>query len=297
MKITQLFRFTGHSSPIYSLTKSLDKSVLFSSSSDGFIASWNFDEGKPEKLIIKTSSPIYSIELCESKNLLLAGNVNGEIHIVDLKSKTEIKLLKVFSSGIFCVKCSEEFFCATSADGHVAIGFLEDLEITHVIKVGDFKVRQAAFDKQATSLFLACGDGTIAVFDLKNHIFTSRFIAHNLSANCVLSVSDKVLVSGGRDAHIKIWHHTKKSWSVFKSIPAHNFAIYQISYNPTLKIYATVSRDKTVKLWDENFEILARLNKENYEGHLNSVNTILWANDYTIASAGDDRSIIIWKIQ
>jgi WD40 repeat protein len=60
-------------------------------------------------------------------------------------------------------------------------------------------------------------------------------------------------------------------------------------------MFATASRDKTLKIWDvATQEIIQRIEQTN-EGHLNSVNTLLWMDDNTLVSAGDDRSINIWR--
>jgi WD40 repeat protein len=123
------------------------------------------------------------------------------------------------------------------------------------------------------------------------------YSAHTLSANIVrYSPDGKFLLSGGRDAHLNIWD--TKNYSQVKSIPAHNYAIYDIAFSPDAKLFATASRDKTIKIWDADmFEILARISKENYEGHVNSVNKLFWSdyNNYLVSS-GDDRAVMVWEI-
>ena len=124
------------------------------------------------------------------------------------------------------------------------------------------------------------------------------FSAHQFSANvATYSPDGTLLLSGGRDAHLNIWD--AKSYTLIKSIPAHNFAIYDIVFSPDAKLFATASRDKTIKIWDaETFELLVRIDKEKWDGHLNSVNKLLWSsyNNYLI-STGDDRSIMVWDVK
>ena len=110
------------------------------------------------------------------------------------------------------------------------------------------------------------------------------------------SPDGKVLLTGGRDAHLNIWQVGK--YEIIKSIPAHNWAIYDIAYSPNSKLFATASRDKTIKIWDSNtFQLLKVINKAKQGGHLNSVNKIIWStyNNYLISS-GDDRAILLWEI-
>ena len=108
-----------------------------------------------------------------------------------------------------------------------------------------------------------------------------------------------------------------------QSIPAHNYAIYSIVFSPDGKYFATASRDKTIKIWDaNNLNVLSRINKESFDGHINSVNKLMWTTSpksspresvlsrdqkglsnspagvvgsYLI-SASDDRKVMVWEI-
>jgi WD40 repeat protein len=73
-------------------------------------------------------------------------------------------------------------------------------------------------------------------------------------------------------------------------------ANHNVSLSPDGKYFATGSRDKMVKIWEaESVQLLLRINKEKQDGHLNSVNKVLWTED-GLVSTGDDRLIILWKI-
>ncbi|MBL0072014.1 MAG: hypothetical protein IPP34_09475 [Bacteroidetes bacterium] len=80
-----------------------------------------------------------------------------------------------------------------------------------------------------------------------------------------------------------------------QKIPAHNYAIYSIVFHPTQNIFATGSRDKTIKIWDAaSFEIIKRIDKISDEGHVNSVNKLFFLPDGLLLSASDDRAVMAW---
>ena len=134
------------------------------------------------------------------------------------------------------------------------------------------------------------------IFDKKTLQEKKNFIGHQLSSNIVrFSPDGKFLLTGGRGVNLNIWQVSDYK---IKSIPAHEWAIYDIVYSPDSNLLDTASRDKTLKIWDsKKFELLKVINKDNYDGHLNSVNKLTWStyNNYLI-SAGEDRAIIIWEI-
>ena len=69
-----------------------------------------------------------------------------------------------------------------------------------------------------------------------------------------------------------------------------------MAFSPDGTYFATASRDKTVKIWKtENRQLLLRINKEQQDGHLNSVNKVVWT-EQGLVSTGDDRAIILWEI-
>ena len=273
--------------------------MFFSGSGDGFVAMWNLNTLQSEKFAAKCPSTIYTICHIAEKDLLLVGTATGSIHILDLKKKEEIKILKNHTSSLFDIKYSLLTNCFYSAggDGNFAICSLETLSVIKIKKLCNEKVRSIAINNHTSELAVASGDCGIRVFDLISQEEKKSFIAHKLSANKVCYSPDgKLLLTGGRDAHLNIWE--TENYTCRKSIPAHNFAIYDICFSPKGNLFATASRDKTIKIWNaETFEILVRINKEKQDGHINSVNKLLWneATNYLI-SAGDDRAIMIWEV-
>jgi WD40 repeat protein len=147
-------------------------------------------------------------------------------------------------------------------------------------------------------LLAACGDGYIRVLELPTLKVVNQFYAHDLSANKVIKHPIKdIILSGGRDAHLNIMEWP--SCKIMEKIPAHNFAIYDIVFHPENSLFATASRDKNIKIWDANsLQFLYRIDKEKNEGHINSVNKLLWSKyENTLVSTGDDRSMMGWQIK
>jgi WD40 repeat protein len=147
-----------------------------------------------------------------------------------------------------------------------------------------------------SNLAVACGDGTVRIFDANSAEEIFRIEAHQFSTNCVAFHPDNnYILSGGKDAYLKIWD--AKSYTLIEGIPAHNYALYSVAFSPDKKYFATASRDKTFKIWDaDTLEFMIRVDKEKHGGHKNSVNNILWMKNNSLVSTGDDRSVCVWEV-
>jgi len=122
--------------------------------------------------------------------------------------------------------------------------------------------------------------------------------AHEMSVNALCFHPNGIsLLSGSKDAHLKSWD-IQEDFRLLVSIPAHNYAIYSIVFHPNKQLFATGSRDKTIKIWDANScEFILRIETAQFQGHINSVNSLYWSkfNNYLI-SGSDDRSVMVWEI-
>ena len=299
IEVKKINTLTGHAGSVYTLEKGVSDHTFFSGSSDKFVALWNLKTMQSENFAAKFPAIIYAIAHIPEKNLLLVGTSAGSIHIVDLATKEEIKLLQHHTSPVFDIKYSllTNCFYTAAGDGTFAICSLEDLSVIKIKKLCNEKVRSIDINYFTSEIAVASGDCNIRIYDLFTLEEKNSFIAHQLSANIVKYYPlGNLLLSGGRDAHLNIWD--AYTYKLIKSIPAHNFAIYHIVFSPDYKLFATASRDKTLKIWNaETFDLLIRISKENYEGHVNSVNKLIWStcNNYLI-STGDDRAIMVWQI-
>jgi centriolar protein POC1 len=109
------------------------------------------------------------------------------------------------------------------------------------------------------------------------------------------SPTGNYLVSGSRDAQLKIWDAV--SYTLVKNIAAHLFAVNSIAFHPSQPHFATASMDKSIKIWGgDDFKLYKIISREKgFDSHQLSVNKILWNSDQLI-SAGDDKRIIIWNV-
>ncbi len=297
IEVKKLTEFTGHQNPIYSLIAAPEPGRFFSAGGDKIVVEWNIEDPSTGIPIAKTLFTIYSMCICG--NYLLAGTSEGAVHVIDLATKNEIKYFQIPGEGVFDIQYSTEhqLIVASTAKGSLIFIDPKEFKILETLQLSNEKIRSVAFNTTRPYLYAACADTKVYVVDINKKEKIYEFEAHTWSCNAVYYNSEKdELITASKDAHTRLWD-IKKEFEMIKNIPAHNYAIYQMRFNPSLRIYATAARDKTIKLWDENFEILTRINKEDFNGHLNSVNSIVWLDDNHLVSGSDDRKIILWEVK
>ena len=296
ISIQKVFTFSEHEAPVYGL-ESFGPHAFFSGGGDRIVSIRDTRENSIAKGIVNTGSTIYSLKFIPEKNILLAGVSGGGMHVIDLDKKKEIHFLLNHEKGVYNIMYSSKHdkIITAGGDGKISIWSGKKFSFDNSLKLCNEKIRAIVYDKNQTLAAVGCGDGTIHFIrmDDLNEIHCMK--AHPLSVNALYFHPFKnIIISGGKDAYLNFWD--SNNFELLKSIPAHNYAIYSIDFSPSGKYFATASRDKTIKIWDgESFNLLSRIDHEKNNGHIHSVNKVLWMND-ALLSAGDDRKIIGWKI-
>jgi WD repeat-containing protein 61 len=299
MKLQFQHRFTGHQGSIYALVKGQDAGVFYSGAGDKIVAQWDINHTGDGTLIAKTTDSIYCMHFLPEQNRLLIGQGSGGVHIIHLKENKEERLLKLHDQAVFSILSSKkhELIFTLGGDGILCVLNDQSFEVVQRIRLSEKKLRAIVINKNQDRIYVGCGDGSIVELLLPSLKISHRFQSHGLdfSVNALsFSPDETKLFSGSRDAHLNVFQ--LDNYELISSIPAHNFAIYDIAFDPTGKYFATASRDKSVKIWDYNsISVLERLEGNDGKGHINSVNKLLWLEDGTLLSAGDDRAVQSWK--
>lgn len=290
-----------HNGSIYAVQEGFKPSQLITGSGDRKVILWDMDHHRRTNWRVEVGSPIYSMQHIPEKKVLMVGTMGGNIHVIDLEGKKEIKNLKHHEGAIFDIKHSLKTgqIFAASADGTVSVMSLEDLSFIKGFKLCDKKVRDIDINERIDEIAIGCGDGTARIWDLQTLEEKQVLNPERASVNAVRFHPDgKHLITGEKDAFLHIWSKENGLYELVDAIPAHNYAIYSIDFSPNGKYFATASRDKTVKIWDaKRFNFLLRIDRDKYRGHVNSVNKLVWCkyNDY-LATASDDRVVLLWEI-
>lgn len=296
--MTKIDTFGGHRDCVYALTPGADPGTFYSAGGDGLVVRWQL--GKPDQgeLLAKLPASIYSVMLQpDTAQLWLGQNYDG-VHLVDPVQKREINSLKLTSSAIFAIDFYKNDAFVALGDGVVAVVDTENFAVRRHLKAATQAVRCLAINPVERELAVGYSDNSVRIFSLTTLDLIRTIAAHTNSVFALTYSPDyRFLLTGSRDAHLKVWD-VEKGYSLHQDIVAHLFTINRIAYSPNGQLVATGSMDKSIKLWDaETFRLLKVVDRARHAGHGTSVNTVCWLDDQTLVSGSDDRTISVWAVQ
>ncbi len=298
INITKIAALAVHSGSVYTLVKAPNSDFFYSGGGDGRVVRWNSNDLSTGVMVAQVKSTIFS--LLPLGDAMLVGQMLGGIHVLDLIEKKEFKHIVYHSQGIFDLRLSPDGnkIFAAGGDGLFTVWNPIDFSLLNALEISDESVRQLAFHPTQNLLALGCSNNKIYIMNTDDFGVEHELESHSNSVFSVcFSPDGNLLLTGSRDAQLKVWD-ANNDYQLLTTIPAHLFTINSIVFSPEGKYFATASRDKTIKIWDSaNFELLKVIDKEKTDGHVNSVNKLLWISDTQLISCSDDRSVMVWNIE
>lgn len=291
---------TGHADGIYCLSKGFETNVLFSGSADHFIGAWDIETGIFKQPIAKVENGIYAMCSHSRHNHLIIGTRSGNFYLVDTLNRIALRNIAFHEQPIFdlLINAVKNELYVLSGDGSFSVWDLADLTLKHHFKLSNENGRCLALSDDKSELAIGLSDNSIRIFETNNFKQLQCLIGHSNSVFTIAFLGNKLL-SGSRDAHLFVWEKQEDKFEIIQKIPAHNYTINHICIHPTLPIFATASRDKSIKIWDKNtFQLLKVIDRNKFpDSHTHSINKLIWMEEQTLISAGDDKKIIVWDLK
>ena len=257
---------------------------------------WDLKSPDEGEVIAKVEGSVYALTFDEEEGTLYVGQNNDGIHKIDLKEKRELKSVQLGNHQIFDIKIINDTIWAGLSNGEV-VTLTKDLTIENRVKYANDRVRR--FDECEGQVAIAFSDNLTRIVDSASMKVVNELSGHKNSVFAAkYHPSGKYVISGGRDAQLKVWD-TQADYVLRESIAAHLYTINDVIFRQDGRYFVTASMDKSIKLWDaHNFQLLKVLDKHRHAGHGNSVNKLLWMNYRDLlVTCSDDRSISVWEIK
>jgi len=292
MKIEK--KILQHSGSLYATCYSEKLDLLFTGGADNIVASWDPKTFENTDFSIKTKSTVLSLTIVNEKHLVI-GLFNGDVHIIDLEQKKEIKFITHHKKGVFAAKYDavSNYLILGSGDGKMSVWNCETFELLLSKDLSDSKIR--AIEIHQERAYIGTSEGVLYTINLKELILldSQQVNEEGINSLCSLPTKNAILI-GGKGAHLAVYSLEKKV--AVLDIAAHNWAIYKLL---VINEYLySCSRDKTIKQWDINsLDLVERYSYPEHKAHTHSVNNLIYVKKHNyLVSVGDDKAICFWKL-
>ena len=323
MQIIKIAQLTGHTGAVFAITEGGDAQHILSGAGDGWVVEWDLAKPDLGRLVAKVERNIFSLLFQKNQNKIIAGDMDGGVRFVDLAEPSQIRNVAHHGGkGCFDMKIVDNQLFTIGGDGILTRWSLLENRSLESIQLSHKSLRCFDFSKLRNEFAIGSSDGSVYFVDATT--LELKAVFEKTHDNSVFSVcytpNDSQLLTGGRDAHLKLWHLPQntegtlfeKNNAPIASLPAHLFTVNSIVFHPTNPtIFATASRDRTIKIWEleasddskpktqnPKLTLLKVIDTIRYGCHIRSVNRLFWSsyNNYLI-SASDDRTLIVWNME
>ena len=296
--VKKIGTFSGHRDCLYTIEDAGQKHQFLTSGGDGMVVAWNLDQPDQGKLIANIANTVYALHINSKAQKLYVGENTQGVHLIDMETLAETHSVKLTEGSVFDIKQFNDLIIVAMSDGEIAILSAHDLSIVTKFKASSASARCIAVHPQRKEFAVGFSDNNFRIFAIDNFKPIYQEEGHTNSIFSLnYSPNGRFLLSGSRDAHLKIWD-ADEGYKLHESIVAHMFTINHIAFRKDGRYFATCSKDKSVKVWDaHNFKLLKVIDKARHAGHGTSVNKLYWANDNTLVSVSDDRTVSVWQLQ
>lgn len=288
----------GHTDCIYTIVPGREPQLFFSGAGDGMLVCWDLTDPENGQLIARVNNSVYSLHYLSEPNWLVVGHNYDGIHLIDVESRKEVASLKLTSAAIFDIQSYKELLFVATGEGELIVVNWPELRIVDRRKFANKSARTIAINPVERHIAAGFSDNHIRILHMGSLDEVQSLNAHTNSVFTLQYSPDfRYLLSGSRDAHLKVWD-VENGYVQHESIVAHMYAINHIAYSPSGRHLVTCSMDKSIKVWDAaTFRLLKVIDRARHAGHGTSVNKLLWSSfQNQLVSASDDRSISVWDL-
>ncbi|AET05549.1 putative transcription factor WD40-like family [Medicago truncatula] len=287
--------FSGHMKNVSSLTiRRSNPRVLLSCSYDGLIVKWIQGIGYSGKLQRKENSQIKSLAAAEEeivtsgfdnkiRRVSLHGDQCGDAEAIDIGSQPKD----------FSVALSSPELVLVSIDSGVVM--LRGTKVVSTINLG-FTVTASVVSSDGSEAIIGGQNGKLHIYSISGDTLVEEAVLekHRGAISVIRYSPDfSMFASGDVNREAVVWDRASRDVKL-KNMLYHTARINCLAWSPDSSRIATGSLDMCVIIYEIDQPVA---NRNTIKGaHLGGVYGLVFTDEYSLVSSGEDAFIRVWKI-
>jgi len=239
------------------------------------------------------NAKIFSVDYMDGRYLFLSDSGKGGFSNLWIKEDGKPKLILSADDKLTIIK-------ARFIDkDHALLGLLSNeallldiprKKILYRVQLEPSKFSDFALNEDRSKAVFSCESGVLSVIDTKNGHLIKKLKGVNKDNVYKVAFRKDIISGAGKDKRGSIYHLDSGNGDFFQG----NFMIYATAISPELKKVAFVmDENNDISIYDlQNKNKLATLH-----GQKGSMTVLIFKDEGTLFSAGDDNVVNIWKLK
>jgi len=301
---TALNAIQGHDSTIKDIEFGPNGDTLFSASWDGTVKAWKL-RSRLLTILRGHTAGIWGVAFSPDGQLVASSSPKETV--LWRKDGISYRRLKRPSSRFSSVAISPDgkTIATVGIDRSVKL-WSPNGTLLHSVKGHQGDIRRVAFSPDGNMLASSSSDRTVKLWRVDGTEIAT-FRGHKAGTwGLAFSPDGSTLVSSSGDKTVKLWRlasvlnhkreldsklEVKSEDSLFKTLQGHNSVVIGVAFTPNGELIASVSEDRTAKLWSRDGKLL-----HTFKGHDSGIWSVAFSPDsQTIATGSNDGMIKLWK--
>ena len=305
----------GHTAAVYALAPW--RGGVLSGGGEGTVAHWAAPYGGDGRLVARIDDRVFCIAALTGPQdgQLVTGTLSGDLYWIDVGARTPPRRWRLHRDGLFGLCTAGAHLFAVGGGGQLSRWRLADGTFDEAVAVDTARLRSVAHLPSAGLLVVGTAAGDLHLVDPAS--LRTVDVYERAHGNTVfdIAVGPRGFYTCGRDGAIRSWRWREGALRQNTYAPAHAATVNALALRDD-GLLASAGRDREVRLWRETGGgagggpgghgdggtaaarelVLAKaLTGARDGGHAHSVNACCWTGDGALVTAGDDRTVRVWR--
>ena len=267
---------------------------MATASKDGMIRLWEPD-GTSRLVLDEHAGAVNDIAFSADGKRLVSAGLDRNVIVWDVALGDIVHKLQGHKTEVRSIALHGERIASAGYDRAIFLWDAQRGQLLHRYPLMPHAIEGLAFRADGHRLAAVCRGQPIHVWDTNPTLEqppaapTLLLGGHTaLVDGLAFSPAGNYLASVGRDGTMRLWNVSRSEGSLLHELPAVGNSM---ALCPNRPVIAVAAMDKNVHLWNWHTG-----ERKTLSGHRDVVRAVAFANDGTLASAGDDGKMLVWDI-